>query len=66
MRLLPLPGIFELIWRDFFKYISLKHGNEIFKRKGILNKDYEWDTDWELINRWIAGETESDFVPNPR
>ncbi|MAT89718.1 MAG: deoxyribodipyrimidine photolyase [Flavobacteriaceae bacterium] len=54
--------IFELIWRDFFKYISLKHGNEIFKRKGILNKDYEWDTDWELINRWIAGETESDFV----
>ena len=23
--------IFELIWRDFFKYISIKHGNKIFR-----------------------------------
>lgn len=32
--------IFELIWRDYFKYISLKHRNQIFKIEGILNKDY--------------------------
>ena len=30
--------IFELIWRDFFKYISLKHGNHIFKLGGIQKK----------------------------
>ncbi len=37
--------IFELIWRDYFKYISLKHGRNIFKIGGILNKNYEWKTD---------------------
>ncbi len=33
--------IFELIWRDYFKYISLKHGNQIFKLEGILQKNYD-------------------------
>ena len=36
--------IFELIWRDFFKYVSLKHGDQLFKIEGILNKQYDWDT----------------------
>ena len=31
--------IFELIWRDYFKYVSLKHGNNIFMLEGILKKD---------------------------
>ncbi|MFC4097719.1 DASH family cryptochrome [Euzebyella saccharophila] len=54
--------IFELIWRDYFKYISLKHGNVIFKQKGILVKEYEWKTDLKLVNKWINGETSSSFV----
>ena len=54
--------IFELIWRDYFKYISLKHGDNIFKIGGILNKDYEWKTDKAFINKWMAGETHSSFV----
>jgi len=54
--------IFELIWRDYFKYISMKHGNQIFHLAGILNKDYEWSTNSTLINKWINGETHSDFV----
>lgn len=54
--------IFELIWRDYFKYISLKHGNAIFKMGGILQKDYPWKTDADLVKRWINGETSSDFV----
>lgn len=54
--------IFELIWRDYFKYISLKHENAIFKIGGILKKDYEWKTDQRLVNKWINGETRSDFV----
>lgn len=54
--------IFELIWRDYFKYISLKHGNQIFKLDGILNKNYEWKTDQKLIDDWINGNTKSDFV----
>lgn len=54
--------IFELIWRDYFKYISLKHGNQIFKLEGILNKDYNWSTNQAQIQQWINGETASDFV----
>ncbi len=54
--------VFELIWRDYFKYISLKHGNQIFQLKGILQKDYEWSTNQILIDQWINGETPSDFV----
>ncbi|MDT7829631.1 deoxyribodipyrimidine photo-lyase [Pricia sp. S334] len=35
--------IFELIWRDYFKYVSLKHGSKIFQIGGILEKEYSWD-----------------------
>ncbi len=54
--------IFELIWRDYFKYISLKHGNSIFKIGGILNKEYLWGKDDELMQTWISGNTEEPFV----
>ncbi len=54
--------IFELIWRDYFKYIALKHGNQIFKLKGILNNDYRWSTNQKQITDWIEGKTPSDFV----
>lgn len=54
--------IFELIWRDYFKYVSLKHGSQIFKLEGILKKDYDWSTNKNLIEKWINGETQSEFV----
>jgi deoxyribodipyrimidine photo-lyase len=54
--------IFELIWRDYFKYVSLKHGSQIFKREGILQKEYDWSTNKNQIEKWINGETPSDFV----
>ncbi|WP_047545598.1 DASH family cryptochrome [Psychroserpens sp. Hel_I_66] len=54
--------IFELIWRDYFKYISLKHGNSIFKIGGILDKEYDWKDSEKQVNSWINGETRSDFV----
>jgi len=54
--------IFELIWRDYFKYISLKHGNNIFKIGGILNKNYSWSSNKKNIQNWINGETKDDFV----
>ena len=54
--------IFELIWRDYFKYISLKHQNNMFKIGGILNKHYDWKNDKRQIQKWINGETRSSFV----
>ena len=54
--------IFELIWRDYFKYVSLKYGNQIFKLEGILQKNYEWSKNQNQLQKWINGETQSDFV----
>lgn len=54
--------IFELIWRDFFKYVSLKHGNEIFKIDGILKNHYKWSDHQKFIQQWIDGNTANDFV----
>ncbi|MDG1779125.1 MAG: DASH family cryptochrome [Flavobacteriaceae bacterium] len=54
--------VFELIWRDFFKYVSLKHGNSIFKIDGILKKHYEWSDHQKFIQQWIDGETSDEFV----
>jgi deoxyribodipyrimidine photo-lyase len=54
--------IFELIWRDYFKYISMKYGQKIFKIGGILDKDYEWKTNKTLIDNWINGKTHEPFV----
>tara|TARA_R110002051_G_scaffold12090_4_gene42986 strand:- start:4692 stop:5993 length:1302 start_codon:yes stop_codon:yes gene_type:complete len=54
--------IFELIWRDYFKYISLKHGNNIFQIGGILNKPYDWGTEEKLRIQWISGNTKYPFI----
>ncbi len=54
--------IFELIWRDYFKYVSLKYGNQIFKIEGIMNRTYEWYREQHVLLNWINGQTEDDFV----
>ena len=54
---------FELLWRDYFKYISLEHGNEIFKQNGINNKfENHQKKNKNVINAWKNGETKSEFV----
>ena len=54
--------IFELIWRDYFKYISLKHGEKIFKLEGIFGKEYEWKFNDKALRQWINGNTREPFV----
>ena len=54
--------IFELIWRDYFKYISQKHGNKVFKIGGIIERAYHWKTDGKLFIKWAEGRTSEPFV----
>ncbi len=54
--------IFELIWRDYFKYVSLKHGSKLFQIGGILDKEYLWKNSTESKRRWISGDTTEPFV----
>ncbi|MBO0936673.1 DASH family cryptochrome [Fibrella sp. HMF5335] len=55
--------IFELIWRDFFRFVALKFGTRLFKPSGIkhdLNK--HWRRDFDLFQRWAEGETGIPFI----
>ncbi|WP_300027574.1 DASH family cryptochrome [uncultured Maribacter sp.] len=54
--------IFELIWRDYFKYISLKYNDVIFKLGGILNRTYDPVTNEKAKHTWINGLTKEPFV----
>lgn len=54
--------IFELIWRDYFKYISIKYGNKIFAKSGILNKKHEWKNEDAHKQKWIEANTKEPFV----
>lgn len=54
--------IFELIWRDYFKFISLKHGDKIFQLEGILGKKYKWHTNATSFAQWVQGKTAEPFV----
>ena len=53
---------FELIWRDFFKYVSMQHKNKFFSVDGIYGDNKVWSTDNNIINKWINGETEDQFI----
>ena len=54
--------VFELLWRDYFKYISLKFGNKIFWPGGIFDRELEWKKDSKTLKKWISGETKEPFV----
>ena len=54
--------VFELIWRDYFKYISMKYRDKIFSIEGILNRKYNWDKSKTKVYEWINGKTKVPFV----
>jgi len=54
--------IFELLWRDFFRYISLQYKDLIFRKSGINHQKYFAENNKTLIQKWKDGETDSDFV----
>lgn len=53
---------FELIWRDFFKYVSMQHKNKFFSKDGIYGNNKEWSSDEKLFRDWINGKTSEPFV----
>ena len=54
--------IFELIWRDFFRYSAMKYGDAIFKQGGIQQKDRNWRGDEKDFRRWAEGRTGIPFI----
>ncbi|MBP0007278.1 MULTISPECIES: DASH family cryptochrome [unclassified Roseofilum] len=49
--------IFELMWRDYFRFICAKHGNKIFYASGLQGLSLPWKQDWKQFERWQQGIT---------
>jgi len=52
---------FELLWRDFFRFWSLKHGVRLFRARGLSERPPA-QQDAQAFARWCAGETGHGFV----
>ena len=48
---------FELLWRDFFIFMSAKHGSHLFRSGGLQDKPIEWIDDRILFEAWCEGKT---------
>lgn len=54
---------FELLWRDFFRFMGKKYGNKIFQIGGTRGvSDPKWQNNWDLLEQWIEGRTGVPFV----
>jgi deoxyribodipyrimidine photo-lyase len=55
--------IFELLWRDFFRFTAYKAGVDLFKLNGIIGKPtIQKSRDLGILLTWINGETGDEFV----
>jgi len=54
--------IFELIWRDYFRFFCEKHGDKVFLPGGIVGgsngqNQQAWSNDKDAFRRWSQGST---------
>jgi deoxyribodipyrimidine photo-lyase len=55
--------IFELLWRDFFRFMFKKHQTKFFLYEGIkTEKVNSKSVNEKLLSQWINGTTPSDFI----
>jgi deoxyribodipyrimidine photo-lyase len=54
---------FELLWRDYFRLMGKKHGNNLFKIGGLAQKNnVNWSENKALFEKWAAGKTGVPFI----
>ncbi len=49
--------MFELRWRDYFRFVALKYDDALFRPSGIQGIEIPWEHDWDRFERWQKGET---------
>jgi deoxyribodipyrimidine photo-lyase len=55
--------VFELLWRDYFRFMMKKHKSKLFKQTGIkTNQIQKKENDTVNLEKWIEGKTGIDFV----
>lgn len=55
--------VFELLWRDYFRFMMKKHSAKYFLKNGIKTNPIEvGKMNSNLLLQWINGETGNDFI----
>ena len=61
--------IFELTFRDYFRYYAENYGNAIFLQYGpkgrdgyVLSEEKKWNQDVEKFNSWCLGKTNNPMI----
>lgn len=59
--------VFELLWRDFFRFVALQHGTRLFALDGFNGRRLHWRTLGDAfaraeVERWRTGTTGTRFV----
>ena len=54
--------VFELIWRDYFRFVAMKFGPRIFHRKALKPDSVKRGTQRPAFEAWKEGRTKDAFV----
>ena len=54
--------VFELIWRDYFRFVAMKYGARIFHRKALKPDSANRGTQRPAFEAWKEGRTKDAFV----
>lgn len=49
--------VFELLWRDFFRFMAAKHSTHLFRQSGLRGLDLPWQRSTEHFEQWRQGQT---------
>jgi deoxyribodipyrimidine photo-lyase len=49
--------VFELLWRDYFRFVCAQHGDRVFYRSGLRGLSIAWKQDWPRFEAWRSGQT---------
>src|SRR5690606_41770163 len=53
---------FELLWRDYFRFLHLQHGRRLYRGRGLNERASRYNHDPEAFARWCAGRTGHAFI----
>lgn len=58
--------LFELLWRDYMRFYSVKYDKKLFYLGGVLGKEghykHPWKRDLTKLHAWIEGKTGYPFI----
>jgi deoxyribodipyrimidine photo-lyase len=49
--------VFELLWRDYFRFVCARYCDRIFYPSGIRGLKLDWQQDWDRFEAWRQGRT---------